>query len=118
MKMGVQQKLISRSIFILFGFIVFFNFLSCSDSDTKADVGYGKSYFMNNCSACHGRYNGFDNTPGMLTMYNYDSLTLLKKLRDIKQDSIHRRYFNSEKYSNKEINSILEFIKEYFEPHY
>lgn len=90
MKMEVQQKLISHSILILIGFVFLLYFISCKNSDTKADIGYGKSYFMNNCSSCHGRFNGFDNAPSILTMHNYDSLILLKKLRNIKQDSLHR----------------------------
>lgn len=116
--MVARRKLTILSILILICSVFLFQLTSCKNSDTKADIGYGKTYFMDNCSACHGRYKGFDNAPSILTMYNYDSLILLKKLVNIKQDSIHKNYFNSEKYSDKEINSLLLYIREYFEPRF
>lgn len=92
--------------------------MNCKHSNTKGDIGYGKSFFTQNCSTCHGRNDGFDNAPSLLTLNAYDSLTLLKKLSSIKRDSLHGNYFKSIKYSNREINSIEEYIKKYFEPHY
>lgn len=115
MKMEVQQKLINLSIIIFFGFgfLLFVN--SCKNSK-EADIGYGKTYFMNNCSACHGLFDGFKNGPSILTMYNYDSLVLIQKLRKIKKDAIHKDFLNSAEYSKLEINSIYKYIKNYFEP--
>jgi mono/diheme cytochrome c family protein len=92
--------------------------MSCENSNARADIGYGKSYFTINCSSCHGRNDGFGNAPSLLTLNDYDSLILLRKLRDIKKDSLHSDYFRSVKYSDREINSIREYIKNYFEPHY
>ena len=91
---------------------------NCNYSNTKADIGYGKSYFSKNCSACHGRNDGFDNGPSLLTLNNYDSLILFKKLTDIKTDPFHENYLKSLPYSNREINSICKYIKNYFELHY
>jgi cytochrome c553 len=112
MKMEVQQKLaIRHSIIIAFGFVFLLQLINCKDSNTKADLGYGKSFFNQNCSSCHEKNGGFDNAPSLVLLNKYDSLTLLKKLSDIKQDSLHGNYFKSVKYSNREINSIEEYIK-------
>jgi hypothetical protein len=59
-----------------------------------------------------------DKTPGLITFYDYDSLTLLKKLRQIQKDSVHGSYLKSLNYSSKEINSICAYIKYYFKPRY
>lgn len=121
MKMEAQRKLMnSRSIIILFGFVFLLQLINCKESDknAKADIGYGKSFFNQNCSSCHGTIDGFDNAPSLVLLNNYDSLTLLKKLSDIKQDSLHGNYFKSIKYSDRETNSIEAYIKTYFEPHY
>lgn len=115
MKMEVQQKLITLSItaFLAFELLLIVN--GCKSSK-QADIGYGKSYFMNNCSACHGRLDGFKNAPSILTMHNYDSLMLIDKLTHIKQDDFHKNLIDYKKYTNIEINSIFKYIKENFEP--
>jgi len=119
MKMEAPSKLTKRySVIILSGFAFLIQITNCKNFNTKDGIGYGKSFFNDNCSACHGKNDGFDDAPSLLTLNNYDSITLLKKLNSIKQDSVHRNYFKSIKYSNKEINSIAQYIKDYFIPHY
>lgn len=112
------QHLIRHSFLILFGLFFLLQFIKCKSSNSKGDVGYGKSFFMKRCSACHGRNDGFNNAPSMLTLNSYDSMTLVKKLTDIKKDSTHSDYLHSIKYSKKEVNSIYKFIRHYYTPHY
>lgn len=118
MKMEVRQKLIIHSLYFLFGIVFLLQFIQCNESDTKEDIGYGKSFFIENCSSCHQRNDGYNEAPSLLVLNNYDSLSLFNKLSNIKQDSIHGNYFKNLKYSNKEANSIYEYIKHTFEPHY
>lgn len=115
MKMAVLKKLTTLNNLIIVGLVIIVQFIGCTYSDTEANVGYGKSYFMQHCASCHGRYQGFQNAPGILTLYTYDSLTLLKKLENIKEDSLHKNYLNY-KYSEYEIKSLLIFIRKYFDP--
>lgn len=120
MKTQMRQKLvICNSFLFLFFAITVMQFINCSNATTIANVGYGKSFFYKNCGICHNRkYDGSDGTPGLLTFNNYDSLSLDEKLRGIKLDSIHGVILYPLKYSDKEIVSLNEFIKEYFKPSY
>jgi|SRR5690242_14079766 len=115
MKMEMQQRLTALSItaFLGFGFLLLIN--GCKNSK-EADIGHGKTYFINNCSACHGRLDGFKNAPSLLTIYNYDSLILIDKLKNIKQDDFHKNLIVSQRYSIREIHSVYKYIKENFEP--
>ena len=114
--MTLQKRLKNSVTLIISGFLVLIQIISCNNSASKGEIGYGKSYFMDNCYSCHGNYKGFDNAPGILAMYNSDSLILLEELRNIKKDISHKKYFDSKNYSDREVKSILKFIKEYFEP--
>lgn len=117
--MEMQQKLAIRSsIIMICGFIFMYQLTNCKESNGKENLGYGKTFFNQYCSACHGKNDGFNNAPSLLALNNYDSLTLLKKLRGIKKDSLHNSCLKSVKYSNKEITSIEKYIKDYFELHY
>lgn len=101
---------------MLFSFCTLIQLISCTNLTSIDDVGYGKTYFMDNCYSCHGRYKGFENAPSILSMYKSDSLILLEHLKDIKKDTVHKNYFDSKNYSDREVKSILIFIKEYFDP--
>jgi hypothetical protein len=115
--MEVQRKLmVHRNALLLLMVAFLLQLISCKDSKTNKDVSYGKVYFYQNCSVCHERVVGYENAPSLLVLYNYDSLTLLKKLVQIKKDSIHGNYCVD--YSDKEINSLHTFIKKYFERRY
>jgi mono/diheme cytochrome c family protein len=121
MKMEVQRKLTnSPIIIILLGFSFFLQLINCKESDKNAtaDIGYGKSFFNQNCSSCHGRNDGFNKAPSLELLNTYDSLILPKKLRDIKRDTVHGSYFKSVKYSDREINSIEAYIRNYFDSIY
>jgi|GEM_PF-6792736 len=113
-----RRLAIRHSIIILLGTFFLFQLLNCKNSDAEDDIEYGKSFFNQNCSACHGKNAGFNNAISLISLNHYDSLTLLRKLNDIKRDSVHSNYFKSVKYSNREINSIEKYIKNYFEPRY
>ena len=112
----MQHK--SNSFLILLVFFFLFQIIKCKNTNSEADVGYGKTYFNQNCNACHGQLSGFENAPSLSSLNNYDSLDLLKKLISITKDSLHRHRLESVNYSNKEINSINVYIKNYFKPHY
>jgi mono/diheme cytochrome c family protein len=116
--MQMRQKLIIHSIYFLLGFALFLEFIQCNKPDDKGNVAYGKSFFITNCASCHQRSDGYKNAPSIIALNNYDSLTLLKKLSYIQQDSVHIYYFKTATYSNKEINSIYKYIKSTLEPHY
>ena len=115
--MEVQQNLLN-SIRLLFCFILLFQATGCIDNNPKGDIAYGSTFFSKSCSSCHAEVDMPDKTPGLITFYNYDSLSLLRKLRQIQKDSVHGVYLKSVNYSTKEINSIYAYIKNYFEPRY
>jgi mono/diheme cytochrome c family protein len=118
MKTVALQKLITHSLYFLFGIVFSLQFIQCNESDTKGDIGYGKSFFIKNCASCHQWNNGYKGAPGLLVLNSYDSLTLFNKLHNFKQDSVHGNYFKDLKYTNKEVNSIYKYIRYTFEPHY
>jgi hypothetical protein len=91
---------------------------ACTPNNGKGDIAYGDTLFSKSCSPCHAEIDMPDKTPGLLTFYDYDSLTLLRKLRQIKNDSVHVNYLKSMGYSTKEVNSICAYIKNYFKPRY
>jgi cytochrome c553 len=115
--MGLRQKLIN-SIAILFSFILLRQITGCTNNSSKADVTYGNSFFTKNCSHCHAQNDMADKTPGLVSLNNYDSLTLLKKLIEIRKDSVHGDYLKPVNYSSKEIDAIYAYIKDYFRPRY
>jgi mono/diheme cytochrome c family protein len=117
--MEAQRNWIISSIIALFGFIFLLQIAGCRNNNSKANIGIGNSIFNQYCSSCHGlKDGGFNNAPGLITLDNYDSLTLLKKLRQIGDDSLHGSYLKSINYSNREVTSIYQYIKNYFKPHY
>jgi cytochrome c553 len=112
----MRHKLNSIIIAFVFFFLLFG--IKCKQSDTVADVGYGKEYFKKNCYACHARTYGYKNAPTIFLLNKYDSLNLFNKLNDIMKDSIHSQRLELKKYSRKEIYSIQKYIKTYFDPVY
>jgi mono/diheme cytochrome c family protein len=88
-----------------------------TDTST-AGIGYGKLFFYKNCSACHGPRDGYKNAPTTFDLNKFDSLELQNKLKNIKSDSVHKHFIEPIEYSDKEIISIREFIKDYFNPRY
>lgn len=46
-------------------------------------------------------------------MSNYDSSSLLKKIKSLKETEVHSSYLADKKYLDKEINSLIAYIKSY-----
>ena len=113
-----QQVAKFCDLFKIHVFILSLLLLSCKGSNLKPDIGYGKSYFYKNCSACHSPLMGFKITPSLFTLNSLDSLTLLEKLNSVKKDTRHLNYFDAKNYSSKEIMSVNAFIKYFFRTKY
>lgn len=91
----------------------------CSQGNNKADIGYGKSFYSEKCLSCHGFTTS--STPDavtLMTMNNYDSLLLLDKLRNLTKDELHAGQLENVKFSEKEILSLTNYIRDYFKPRY
>lgn len=117
MKIGKPRSSTKKKSFVLKLLTIILCLASCNNSDTKADLRYGSSLFRQKCVACHGRFDGgYENAPGLITLQNFDSLTLIRRLWKIKKDSMHKDRF--EPYNGKEVNSIYRYIRDYFEPRY
>jgi hypothetical protein len=115
--MEAPQKLVRNSIIFIYVIVIGLQLMNCTTG--KANKSYGKYFFNENCSVCHyKKYDGIEKSPGLLTLSKYDSVTLAEKMRGIKQDSIHGIILQTVKYSDKEINSICEFIKDYYKMDY
>jgi hypothetical protein len=114
MKMEPQAKFRRPSFITLLGFIFLLLSIRCKSPTEGANIGYGKSYFIQNCSTCHEKSRGFDKAPSLETLNSYDSLDLIYKIKNITIDSLHSNYLKSIKYSNKEVYSIYAYIREYF----
>lgn len=95
---------------------ILFCCINCKNPGSKADLQYGANLFRDKCSACHWRGDGYKNAPSLITIYHWDSVTLVKRLWKIKGDSIHKGHF--EPYNAKEVNSIYCYLRNYFEPRY
>ena len=114
-----QQKLkVNVKEIIYVEFLLILLITACQGSNTEADIGYGKTFFYKNCTACHNKTEGFRNAPSLLTLKSYDDSVLLKKLYGIKTDSFHNQFFKNVIYSEKEVKSVKEYIKNCFKPHY
>ena len=96
--------------------ILFIAIYSCKHSSSNAEIKYGGDIFIANCASCHGVRDGYKNAPTLQTLHTYDSLSLIRKLKVIQSDSIHRGRFP--KNSDKVLSSIYTYIKDYFEPRY
>lgn len=117
MRMTKPGSSTKKGSFVLKLMTIVLCLISCNNSDRKADLEYGTSLFRQKCMACHGRFDGlFENAPGLITLQNCDSLTLVRRLWKIKGDNIHKD--RVEPYNAKEVNSIYQYIRVYFEPRY
>lgn len=98
------------------GMVLFIATYSCNRPNSNADIKYGGDIFIANCASCHGVRDGYKTAPTLWTLHTYDSLTLIRKLNEIKSDSLHHGRFPED--SNKVLSSIYMYIKDYFEPRY
>lgn len=116
MRMGKRRSSMKNKVKALLSLTILLYIASCNNPDSKADLRYGTSVFREKCSACHGRFDGYQNAPGLITLQSCDSITLIGRLRNIKNDSIHKGRI--EPYNDKEMNSIYLYIRHYFEHRY
>jgi len=116
LKRMLAQVKLKISYYLSLPFIFTLLAIGCKDSDSKGDIGYGSTVFKKQCFACHGRFDGYQSAPGLITLNRYDSITLVQKLRGIKKDSLHQILINN--FSEKDVQSVYKYIRFYFEPRY
>ena len=79
----------------------------------------GKSFYKEKCLSCHGfTTSSTIDAVTLMTMNDYDSLLLLAKLRNLKKDELHTGQLENVKFSEKEILSLANYIRDYFKPRY
>jgi hypothetical protein len=91
--------------------------MNCKISRKPPSLSYGSNIFRNYCSPCHIRYDSQD-TPGLITFNRLDSMALLKALSRIKQDSTHAKLCESLNYDHAEVESVYQYIRDYFSPRF
>ena len=120
MKMEVLQSSKTLKKIVVTGclFTVFL-LCMCNQSNSKADIGYGKSLYSEKCLSCHS-YTTSSSIEAitLMTMNSYDSLLLLDKLRNLKKDDIHSGQLQNVSFTEKEILSLSGYIRDYFKSHY
>ncbi len=105
----------SRKTKRIFLFLSLSFFVACKlQNDESGNIGYGKEFYYSNCISCHNfKSSGFIGEISLYDMSNYDSSSLLMKIKRLKENEIHGNYLANKKFSDNEINSLVAYIKSY-----
>ena len=102
-----------KIIFSIFSIILLFSLITCKQyQSAKGSIGYGKMYYYDNCLACHSQKSSGDEI-SLDVMSNYDSSSLLMRLKNLKENQIHKNHLINVRYSDEEVNSLFIFINSY-----